>query len=80
MNTTQMAEPHVPIYIMYFDLHMNLLHILSIHMDMVKVYNFLCNSVPFASKSRGVLVFLKFGQFSSKLTKTWSSGATKCGA
>ena len=28
---------------------------------------------------RGVLVFLKFGQFSSELTKTWSSGATECG-
>ena len=27
---------------------------------------------------RGVLVFLKFGQFSSELTKTWSSGATEC--
>ena len=27
----------------------------------------------------GVLVFPKFGQFSSELTKTWSSGATKCG-
>ena len=26
----------------------------------------------------GVLVFLKFAQFSSELTKTWSSGATKC--
>ena len=25
-----------------------------------------------------VLVFLKFGQFSSELTKTWSSGATEC--
>ena len=29
--------------------------------------------------TRGVLVFLKFGQFSSELTKTWSSGATECG-
>ena len=29
--------------------------------------------------SGGVLVFPKFGQFSSELTKTWSSGATKCG-
>ena len=28
--------------------------------------------------TRGVLVFLKFGQFSSELTKTWSSGATEC--
>ena len=28
---------------------------------------------------RGVLVFLKFAQFSSELTKTWSSGATECG-
>ena len=27
----------------------------------------------------GVLVFLKFEQFSSELTKTWSSGATECG-
>ena len=26
----------------------------------------------------GVLVLLKFWQFSSKLTKTWSSGATEC--
>ena len=26
----------------------------------------------------GVLVFLKFAQFSSELTKTWSSGATEC--
>ena len=29
--------------------------------------------------SRGVLVFLKFGQFSSELTKTWSSGTTEYG-
>ena len=28
---------------------------------------------------RGVLVFLKFWQFWSELTKTWSSGATECG-
>ena len=30
-------------------------------------------------KVRGVLVLLKFWQFSSELTKTWSSGATECG-
>ena len=28
---------------------------------------------------RGLIVFLKFGQFSSELTKTWSSGATEYG-
>ena len=30
-------------------------------------------------KNWGVLVFLKFAQFSSELTKTWSSSATECG-
>ena len=34
---------------------------------------------PLCVQSRGVLVFLKFAQFSSELTKTWSSGATECG-
>ena len=29
--------------------------------------------------SWGVLVFLKFWQFWSELTKTWNSGATECG-
>ena len=31
------------------------------------------------TKFRGVLVLPKFWQFSSELTKTWSSGATECG-
>ena len=29
------------------------------------------------SKTRGVLVFVKFAHFSSELTKSWSSGARK---
>ena len=38
----------------------------------------LCHSAH-GRDPRGVLVFLKFEQFSSELTKTWSSGATECG-
>ena len=38
-----------------------------------------CWMVPKMYSPRGVLVFLKFGQCSSELTKTWSSGATEYG-
>ena len=46
--------------------------------------NYTCNCVLLlllinCSNFWGVLVFLKFWQFWSELTKTWSSGATECG-
>ena len=34
---------------------------------------------PIQAQPWGVLVLLKFWQFSSEFTKTWSSGATECG-
>ena len=43
------------------------------------LYIFLGMSWPQSNLYWGVPVFIKFGQFSSELTKTWSSGATKCG-
>ena len=38
-----------------------------------------CTLLWFQKVTWGVLVFLKFGQFASELTKTWSSDATECG-
>ena len=49
--------------------------------DFVYIYtNFARSDLNFLLESmlRGVLVLLKFWQFSSELTKTWSSGTTEC--